>query len=125
MLKTSIMETSGRQASTTASDDDGNNEATAITLACCCGCYGCYSCWTIFFITVPLYFGFLDNLQINPCYVELFAHSVSVSNSSTNANVSTADWRIGLVAKSPLTGCNISFHTNPIASPSWRPSYLR
>ncbi|CAA7039345.1 unnamed protein product [Microthlaspi erraticum] len=94
------METSGRrQASTTASE---------VTPACWCGCY---SCWTIVFILVPLYYIVLDNLQREGCYVELFAHSVSVSNSSTNANVSTADWRIRLVAKSPLTGCHISLHT--------------
>ncbi|ESQ42177.1 hypothetical protein EUTSA_v10015608mg [Eutrema salsugineum] len=43
------------------------------------------------------------------CFLDIFAHSVSVSNA--NANVSTADWRIGLIAKSPVTGCKISLHT--------------
>jgi len=31
------------------------------------------------------------------CYLELFTDSVSVSNANVNANVSTADWRIGFV----------------------------
>ncbi|XP_023635704.1 uncharacterized protein LOC111829902 isoform X2 [Capsella rubella] len=46
------------------------------------------------------------------CYFsvfELFANSVSVSYA--NANVSTADWKIGFVAKSPITGCKVSIHT--------------
>ncbi|KAG7551477.1 hypothetical protein ISN45_Aa06g021500, partial [Arabidopsis thaliana x Arabidopsis arenosa] len=38
------------------------------------------------------------------CYVELFANSVSISN----ANASAADWKIGLVARSPVTDCKIS-----------------
>ncbi|KAL0843444.1 hypothetical protein Bca101_016689 [Brassica carinata] len=59
-----------------------------------------------------------DNLNefgpITVCHVanpELFAHSVSVSNSTNAANVSTADWRTGLVAKSPVTRCKLSLHT--------------
>ncbi|CAN6975575.1 unnamed protein product, partial [Brassica oleracea var. botrytis] len=42
---------------------------------------------------------------------ELFAHSVSVSNVTNAANVSTADWRTGLVANSPVTRCKLSLHT--------------
>ncbi|XP_010495349.1 PREDICTED: uncharacterized protein LOC104772432 [Camelina sativa] len=52
------------------------------------------------------------------CYVELFANSVSVSN----ANVSTADWRIGFVARSPNTGCEISLH--PLSSRLLRGSHV-
>ncbi|XP_018511022.2 uncharacterized protein LOC103845568 [Brassica rapa] len=44
-------------------------------------------------------------------HFDLFAHSVSVTNTNVNANISTADWRVGLVAMSPVTGCKISFHT--------------
>ncbi|KAG7556057.1 hypothetical protein ISN44_As11g021300 [Arabidopsis suecica] len=44
------------------------------------------------------------------CYLEFFADSVSVSNANVNANVSTADWRIGFVATSPVTGCKISLN---------------
>ncbi|XP_010456626.2 PREDICTED: uncharacterized protein LOC104738088 [Camelina sativa] len=40
----------------------------------------------------------------------LSGNSVSVSN----ANVSAADWRIGFVARSPVTGCEISLH--PLSS---------
>uniref|UniRef100_M4CQX3 Uncharacterized protein n=1 Tax=Brassica campestris TaxID=3711 RepID=M4CQX3_BRACM len=42
---------------------------------------------------------------------ELVAHSVSVPNVTNAANVSTADWRTGLVAKSPVTRCKLSLHT--------------
>ncbi|CAL9231129.1 unnamed protein product [Arabidopsis halleri] len=41
--------------------------------------------------------------------IKLFANSVSVSNA--NANVSAADWTIGFVARSPVTGCEVSIHT--------------
>ncbi|EOA22872.1 hypothetical protein CARUB_v10003603mg [Capsella rubella] len=48
-----------------------------------------------------------DNVKnIQYCYIELFADSVSVSN----ANVSTADLRVGFVARSPVSGCKISIH---------------
>ncbi|CAF2337959.1 unnamed protein product, partial [Brassica napus] len=42
----------------------------------------------------------------------LFASSVTVSNANANTNISTADWRVGLVAKSPVTRCKISLHTS-------------
>ncbi|CAA7039347.1 unnamed protein product [Microthlaspi erraticum] len=90
------METSGRrQASATASEDDA---ALEITPACWCRYY---SCLTIFFILVPLFFGVIHSLERKGCYVDLFAHSVYVSNSSTRANVSTADWRIVISEVSP------------------------
>ncbi|XP_023635727.1 uncharacterized protein LOC17883999 [Capsella rubella] len=47
----------------------------------------------------------------NAGHVELFANSVSVSNANANANVSAADWTIGFVAMSPVTGCKLSLHT--------------
>ncbi|KAL9280219.1 hypothetical protein AtEden1_Chr5g0105451 [Arabidopsis thaliana] len=49
------------------------------------------------------------DILIQSCYVELFTNSVSVSNA--NANVSAADWTIGFVARSPVTGCEVSIHT--------------
>ncbi|CAH8389898.1 unnamed protein product [Eruca vesicaria subsp. sativa] len=78
-----------------------------ITPLCYCSCY---SCWTIVFVFVFL---FLTGKIFGEggCYLELFAHSVSVSNTNVNANISTADWRIGLVAWSPVTSCKFSFHT--------------
>ncbi|EFH48247.1 predicted protein [Arabidopsis lyrata subsp. lyrata] len=45
----------------------------------------------------------------NAGHIDLFANSVSVSNA--NANVSAADWTIGFVARSPVTGCEVSIHT--------------
>ncbi|XP_010456629.1 PREDICTED: uncharacterized protein LOC104738093 [Camelina sativa] len=41
------------------------------------------------------------------CYVELFANSVSISNT----NASAADWRVGFVARSPVTNCKVSLQT--------------
>ncbi|CAN7140514.1 unnamed protein product [Brassica rapa subsp. narinosa] len=78
-----------------------------VTPVCYCGCYSCWS------IVVVLVFLFLSGKLFGEggCYLELFAHSVSVSNTNVNANISTADWRVGLVAMSPVTGCKISFHT--------------
>lgn len=49
----------------------------------------------------------------NPgCYLELFASSVTVSNANANANISTADWRVGLVARSPVTRCKVALHAS-------------
>ncbi|KAG7603049.1 hypothetical protein ISN45_At05g020510 [Arabidopsis thaliana x Arabidopsis arenosa] len=45
----------------------------------------------------------------NAGHIDLFTNSVSVSNA--NANVSAADWTIGFVARSPVTGCEVSIHT--------------
>ncbi|CAA7038129.1 unnamed protein product [Microthlaspi erraticum] len=89
-----------RQTSTTVSGgkDDQPDE---MYPADCCVWYlvSILLCWL-----VPL-FSRIEG--INDCYVELFAHSVSVTN-ATNGNVSTADWRVVLIPKSPVTGCNIS-----------------
>lgn len=81
-----------------------------ITPAVCCSCY--YFC-TLFFFFVPLIFtglGILFNGK-DVCYLELFANSISVSNVTNATNVSNADWRIGFVAMSPVSGCKISLHT--------------
>ncbi|CAN6871591.1 unnamed protein product [Brassica oleracea] len=95
-----------RQASTTAYRR-AYYPPLEITPVCYCGCY---SCWSIVFVLVFLSLsGKL--LGEGGCYLELFAHSVSVSNTNVTANISTADWRVGLVAMSPVTGCKISFHT--------------
>ncbi|XP_010456628.1 PREDICTED: uncharacterized protein LOC104738092 [Camelina sativa] len=53
-----------------------------------------------------------ENVEKVQCYssftaLELFADSVSVSNT----NVSAADWTMGLVATSPVTDCKFSLHT--------------
>ncbi|CAH2072200.1 unnamed protein product, partial [Thlaspi arvense] len=63
----------------------------------------------------------IDKIQLtiiensaNSCYLELFADTVSVSNANANARVSAAEWRIGFVARSPVTGCKISLR--PIKS---------
>ncbi|KAH0888617.1 hypothetical protein HID58_051046 [Brassica napus] len=102
------------QASTTDSGgrDDGPVE---VTLGYCCATYF-YS--IIFILVITLIFGgmvLLYHLVLgkSACYIELFAHSVSVSvsNVTNAANVSTADWRTGLVAKSPVTRCKLSLHT--------------
>ncbi|XP_023635702.1 uncharacterized protein LOC111829902 isoform X1 [Capsella rubella] len=78
-----------------------------ISPRCCCICY--FSVFGSFFLLFLLYL-FLNKLDAGQlCYVELFANSVSVSYA--NANVSTADWKIGFVAKSPITGCKVSIHT--------------
>lgn len=94
-----------RQASTTVSRG-ANDEELKITPACLCGCY---SCWAIFlYLALLLFTGQLFNEKAG-CYLDLFAHSVSVSN--VNANISTADWSIGLTAMSPVSNCKISLHT--------------
>ncbi|EOA22413.1 hypothetical protein CARUB_v10003052mg [Capsella rubella] len=60
----------------------------------------------------------LDKIQCYSSFTELkqelkynsnglFANSVSISN----ANASTADWRVGFVARSPATDCKISLQT--------------
>nr|XP_018475491.1 PREDICTED: uncharacterized protein LOC108846784 [Raphanus sativus] len=73
----------------------------------------CYSSIIIFVSVSTLVLGGLSYLLDgkHACYIELFAQSVSVSNATNAANVTTADWRTGLVAKSPVTGCELSLHT--------------
>ncbi|CAH2072194.1 unnamed protein product [Thlaspi arvense] len=98
------MATSTRQASTTVSD--GSDSAVEITPAFFCAYYFLWT--TICLVFLMTLDGLITLLaRKDGCYLEFFAHSVSVSN----ANVSTADWRIGLVAKSPVSGCKISLHT--------------
>jgi len=75
-----------------------------ITPTCCCNCY--FSLVGFAFLCYLCIFTIMKYSDKQSCYVELFADSVSVSN----ANVSTADWTIGFVAKSPNTGCKISLH---------------
>ncbi|CAA7058705.1 unnamed protein product [Microthlaspi erraticum] len=95
-----------RQTSLTGSD-----KPTEITPACCCAYYIsitlCLLAFPLICITIDKLF---DASQIS-CFLELFAESVSVSNENANTNVSAADWRIGFVARSPVTGCKISLHT--------------
>ncbi|KAG5403521.1 hypothetical protein IGI04_009640 [Brassica rapa subsp. trilocularis] len=79
-------------------------------------CCATYLCTIIFILVITLISGgmvLFDHLVLgkSACYIELFAHSVSVSNVTNAANVSTADWRTGLVAKSPVTRCKLSLHT--------------
>ncbi|VVB16865.1 unnamed protein product [Arabis nemorensis] len=77
-----------------------------ITPSYCCSCY----LWsTLIFSIVLLALAGIVTLLIgqNSCYFELFANSIS----ATNANASNADWRIGFVAKSPVSGCKFSLYT--------------
>ncbi|XP_010421007.1 PREDICTED: uncharacterized protein LOC104706506 [Camelina sativa] len=77
-----------------------------ITPAICCVVYLTTIGVLFFFILFVLFFyNLADKQQL--CYIELFADSVSVSN----ANVSAADWRIGVVATSPVIHRKISLHT--------------
>ncbi|KAG2333558.1 hypothetical protein Bca52824_004738 [Brassica carinata] len=101
------MSTSIEQASTTATGgpDDKSFE---LTPKYCCSRYF-LTIILLFSITVAI--GGFARRNKSYCYIELFAHSVSVSNSTNAANVSTADWRTGLVAKSPVTRCKLSLHT--------------
>lgn len=83
------------------------NEPMDINPVCCCTYY--FSVIGSFFLLYLFALG-LSKLDVrDSCYVELFANSVSVSNA--NANVSAADWTIGFVARSPVTGCEVSIHT--------------
>lgn len=106
------MYTSRGQASTT--DSGGLDDVPVeVTLGYCCATY---FCTIIFILVITLISGgmvLFDHLVLgkSACYIELFAHSVSVSNVTNAANVSTADWRTGLVAKSPVTRCKLSLHT--------------
>ncbi|KAL0735335.1 hypothetical protein Bca4012_011545 [Brassica carinata] len=97
-----------RQASTTVSSS-AVNTAGELTPACCCGCY---TGLTFVFLYYLLMFSGKEFLGNPGCYLELFASSVTVSNANANANISTADWRVGLVARSPVTRCKISLHTS-------------
>ncbi|KAG7610003.1 hypothetical protein ISN44_As05g020490 [Arabidopsis suecica] len=65
-----------------------------ITPAHCCATYlGCLGfLFLIFLFALGMTAMFIDE---DSCYLELFTDSVSVSNANVNANVSTADWRIG------------------------------
>ncbi|KAJ0266550.1 Uncharacterized protein HA466_0005360 [Hirschfeldia incana] len=97
-----------RQASTTVSSS-AENKASDVTPACCCACY---SNLTLLFLIIILCFSGKQFIGKAGCYLELFASSVTVSNANENTNISTADWRIGLVARSPVTRCKISFSTS-------------
>ncbi|KAG2274460.1 hypothetical protein Bca4012_045561 [Brassica carinata] len=97
-----------RQASTTVSSS-ANNTAGELTPACCCSCY---TGLTILFYLLFLMFSGKQFMGKAGCYLELFASSVTVSNANANTNISTADWRVGLVSKSPVTRCKISLHTS-------------
>ncbi|CAH8389901.1 unnamed protein product [Eruca vesicaria subsp. sativa] len=92
------------QTSTTVS-----SSSIDVTPACCCACY---SSLTIVFFSVFILFSGKLFARIPGCYLDLFVSSVTVSNLNTNTNISTADWRIGLVATSPVTRCKISFRTS-------------
>lgn len=82
-----------------------SDEPMDITPACCCTWY---SSLVGFVFLLSLYSFLLMKVSDKSyCYVELFADSVSVSN----ANVSAANWTIGIVAKSPNTAYKISLHT--------------
>lgn len=105
------MPTSGRRTSTTVSGGR-DDQPLEITPADICFSYFFY---TVLFLLVPLSLHAIRYLSCllggkDACYMELFAHSVSVTN-ATNAKISTADWRIVLIAKSPVTGCKISLDT--------------
>ncbi|ESQ42176.1 hypothetical protein EUTSA_v10016045mg [Eutrema salsugineum] len=101
------MATPSREASTTISGG-ANYEPDEITLASCCCAYSVCILLGLFLSVVIVH----PYRSKDACYLELFANSVSFSFS--NANASTADWRIGLVAKSPATECKTSLH--PIKS---------
>ncbi|VVB16857.1 unnamed protein product [Arabis nemorensis] len=79
-----------------------------ITPSYCCSCYLLSTLILFVVFLILLCMGMLFNRR--SCNLELFANSISVSNAST-ANASKADWRIGFVAKSPVTGCQISLRT--------------
>ncbi|CAH8333416.1 unnamed protein product [Eruca vesicaria subsp. sativa] len=101
------MSTYREQASTTVSGDPDDDTSGGITPADCCSVY---FVTIIFLLLVSIASTVMNNLVQgkNTCYVDLFAHSISVSNAT---NVSTADWRTVFIAKSPVTGCNLSLHT--------------
>ncbi|KAL9811084.1 hypothetical protein AtNW77_Chr5g0106031 [Arabidopsis thaliana] len=52
----------------------------------------------------------VEKIHFHSSYTDMEALTGSHSVSVSNANVSTADWTIGFVAKSPVTGCKISLH---------------
>ncbi|KAG2333552.1 hypothetical protein Bca52824_004732 [Brassica carinata] len=99
----------GEQASTTDSGgpDDRSCE---ITPKYWCSCYSSIIIFVFVFTLTASGLGYFHDGKY-ACYIELFAQSVSVSNATNAANVTTADWRTGLVAKSPVTGCELSLHT--------------
>ncbi|KAJ0261320.1 Uncharacterized protein HA466_0044640 [Hirschfeldia incana] len=106
------MSTSRGQASTTGSGGQYNGPVEVNLVYCC----STYFCSIILLLVITLVFGGMTQLLHlsfgkTACYIELYAHSVSVSNVTNAANVSTADWRTGLTAKSPVTGCKLSLHT--------------
>ncbi|CAN8252544.1 unnamed protein product [Cochlearia groenlandica] len=78
-----------------------------VHIECCCSCY---SFLTIFmFISLLTFSGNLFFFVHESCYVDLFANSISVvSNANATA---TADWRMSLIAKNPVTSCKTSLHT--------------
>ncbi|KAL0843446.1 hypothetical protein Bca101_016691 [Brassica carinata] len=103
------MYTTRGQASTT--DSGGRNDGPVEFNPACCSI-----CFCIIIFLFALFIGGIIHSDYlirgdKACYIELFAHSISVSNVTNAANVSTADWRTGLVAKSPVTRCKLSLHT--------------
>ncbi|KAL0709871.1 hypothetical protein Bca4012_016849 [Brassica carinata] len=100
------MFTSIEHASTTDSGARSDRSIKVTPKYCCSN----YFSIIILALVINLATSGLDHLLDGKyaCYIELFAHSVSVSNA---ANVTTADWRTGLIAKSPVTGCKLSLHT--------------
>ncbi|CAH2072196.1 unnamed protein product [Thlaspi arvense] len=96
-----------------------SDEPTEITPACCCAYYLCITIFLLVFPLITIVIGKKFDGK-NSCYLELFADTVSVSNANANVNakantnVSAAQWRIGFVARSPVTDCKISLH--PIKS---------
>ncbi|CAH8333376.1 unnamed protein product [Eruca vesicaria subsp. sativa] len=81
-----------------------------VTPQYCCSCYFSIIIFVfVFTLTVRGLSYLLDGRHA--CYIELFAQSLTVSNATNAANVTTADWITGLVAKSPVTRCNLSLHT--------------
>ncbi|KAG2333549.1 hypothetical protein Bca52824_004735 [Brassica carinata] len=83
-----------------------NNGPVEVTPKYCCSHY--FISIMIFLFPLALVSFIRVLASKDQCYIELFAHSISVSKA---ANVSTADWKTGLVAKSPATGCKLSLHT--------------
>ncbi|KAJ4908014.1 Uncharacterized protein Rs2_11672 [Raphanus sativus] len=112
------MSTSIEQAPTTSTGgpDDKSFEVTPKN---CCPRYF-LTIIVVFSITVAIRgLACLDDKDNKSyCYIELFAQSVSVSNFTNAANVSTADWGTGLVAKSPVTPVDFKKVVTPVVNGS-------
>ncbi|XP_018474252.1 uncharacterized protein LOC108845558 [Raphanus sativus] len=83
-----------------------NKGAVEVTPKYCCSRYFISIIIFLFPLAYASFVRFINSRD--QCYIELFAHSISVSKA---ANVSTADWKTGLIATSPATGCKLSLHT--------------